>query len=117
MYSHLDINKEDIAELIELACSLDLYYSDLEEEYWIPVHAWRILCELDANEAVEPLISIFDKYEDDDCDILDIELPKVVASLSKGKHLKILSDILNDKSKNRNSRILALNRKSDVKNS
>lgn len=108
MYNNFAVNKEEIDELIDLACDMNLYYSELEEECWIPVHAWRILCELDVGKAVEPLISIFGKYEDDACDYLDIELPEVVARLSKGNHLKILSDLLRNKSKSIDSRILAL---------
>jgi len=109
VYNNFAVNKGEIAELIKLACDMSLYYSELEEEYWIPIHAWRILCELDVNEAVEPLISMFNEYpEDDYCEYLDIELPEVVARLSKGSHLKILSDLLYDKSKSINARILAL---------
>lgn len=109
VYNNFAVNKEEIDELIELACDMSLYYSELEEEYWIPIHAWRILCELGVNEAVEPLISMFNEYpEDDYCEYLDIELPEVVARLSKGGHLKILSDLLYDKSKSIDARILAL---------
>ncbi|MDC0864791.1 SEC-C metal-binding domain-containing protein [Rickettsiaceae bacterium] len=109
MYNNFAVNKEEIDELIDLACDMNLYYSELEEEYWISIHAWRILCELDASEAVEPLIYTFNKYpEDDYSDYLDIELPEVVARLSKGKHLKILSNLLHDKSKSINSRTLSL---------
>jgi len=109
VYSDFAVNKEEIDELIDLACDMNLYYSEFEEEHWIPVHAWRILCELDVGEAVEPLISMFNEYpEDDYCEYLDIELPEVVARLSKGSHLKILSDLLYDKSKSIDARILAL---------
>lgn len=109
VYNNFAVNKEEIDDLIDFACDMNLYYSELEEEYWIPIHAWRILCELDVNEAVEPLISMFNEYpEDDYCEYLDIELPEVVARLSKGSHLKILSDLLYDKSKSIDARILAL---------
>ena len=74
VYSDFAVNKEEIDELIDLACDMNLYYSEFEEEHWIPVHAWRILCELDVGEAVEPLISMFNEYpEDDYCEYLDIE--------------------------------------------
>ena len=106
LYGNLDINKEDIPELIELARDVYLFESESEDEMWIPIHAWRILSELDASEAVEALISLFDEYHD--CDYAHIELPQVVATLSKGEHLKQLSEHLHDKSRDESSRIFAL---------
>jgi len=106
LYSDLSIDKEDISELIELASDRDLFESELEEEMWIPTHAWRILSELDANEAIGDLISLFDEYHD--CDYAHTELPQVVAALSKGKHLQQLSDHLHDESRDESSRVFAL---------
>jgi hypothetical protein len=35
-------------------------------EVWAPLHAWRVLGQMRAVEAVKPLIALFDQYEEDD---------------------------------------------------
>ncbi len=61
-YNDLPITKKDIPELINLACNLEFFSSKLEEKLWIPVHAWRILGNFAATEAIKPLIDCFSKY-------------------------------------------------------
>lgn len=107
LYNNLQISKEDIPELINLVSDIDLFESEDKTEFWVPVHAWRILCELGATVAVPTLISLFDEYHDSD--YASEELYKVVAVLSKGQCLKELTEHVMDKSKDLYSRTIALN--------
>jgi hypothetical protein len=66
----------DIPELIRMATDSDLNWDDSESlEVWAPVHAWRSLGQLKAEEAVTPLIAIFNEM--DDSDWFREEMPKV----------------------------------------
>jgi HEAT repeat protein len=65
------VNEADIPELIRLATDKDLYYEATEEEYpeeyqWGIIHAVRALGQLKASEAVEPLMQLLKRDEDDD---------------------------------------------------
>ena len=66
-YLELGFTHEHIPELIRMATDDDLLWADSDSlEVWAPVHAWRTLGQLQAEEAVEPLISLFHKSEEDD---------------------------------------------------
>lgn len=57
---------EDIPALIRMACDLALHEAECEgPEIWAPVHAWRALAQMQATEAVEPLLE-FTKLDVDD---------------------------------------------------
>lgn len=105
-YKNINASKDDIPELIELATNIELFDSELEEEMWIPVHAWRILCELRSQTSVFNLIATFDYYYY--CDYANDELPEVIASISNADCLEQLSLHIYDKSKNEYSRSMAL---------
>jgi hypothetical protein len=56
-----------IPELICMATDPALNTADPGSgEVWAPLHAWRVLGQLRAVEAIEPLIRLFDQYKDDD---------------------------------------------------
>jgi hypothetical protein len=105
-YNDHNISHEDISELITLATNIKLFGSESEEEFWIPVHAWRILCELHAKEAASSLIETFDTYYESD--YASEELPTVIASIAEGTCLDQLSLHVLDKSKHLYSRTMAL---------
>ena len=105
-YNHLNINKDDIPELLQLATNLDLFESELEEEYWVPVHAWRILYELNAKNTVNDLLLLFDKYHDSD--FASEELYQIVVLLSEGSCLEELAEHILNRSKHPGSRTIAL---------
>jgi len=106
-YNHLNISKDDIPELLQLAINLDLFDSEVEEEYWVPVHAWRILYELNAKNTVNDLLLLFDKYYDSD--FASEELYQIIAILSEGNCLEELAEHLLNRSKHPDSRTIALN--------
>jgi hypothetical protein len=71
---------EDIPELIRMAVDEELNWGDSEGlEIWGPIHAWRTLGELRAEEAIDPLISIFDALED--IDWTSTEMPIVFGQI------------------------------------
>ena len=75
-YLELGLGPEHTPELILLATDENLHQADPEsEEVWAALHAWRALGQLRAEEAVEPLLQLLHKYEDDDW--LGSELPIV----------------------------------------
>lgn len=66
-YTKLDITPAHILELIRMATDEKLNWADSESrEVWAPVHAWRTLGELHAEEAIEPLMRLFHELEDSD---------------------------------------------------
>ena len=66
-YHELGIGPEQIPDLIQMATDEALNEASSESpEVWAPVHAWRALGQLRAVEAVEPLLELFDKLQDDD---------------------------------------------------
>jgi hypothetical protein len=72
-YLELGLTKEDIPELIRMATD-EALYDESEMEWWATVHAWRTLGQLQAEEAIEPLLKLFE-YEGDD--YINEELPIV----------------------------------------
>ncbi|HEY1348080.1 MAG TPA: hypothetical protein VGF67_00470 [Ktedonobacteraceae bacterium] len=75
-YRALGIGPEHIPALIQMATD-DILHELSEEriELWAPLHAWRTLGQLRAVEAIEPLLELFDRMEDNDC--VREELPVV----------------------------------------
>ena len=56
-YLKREITREDIPELIRMATDMELNLAASDSlEVWAPVHAWRALGQLKAEEAVEPLL-------------------------------------------------------------
>lgn len=104
-YNHWGVTKEDIPELINIATDLELFDSELETERYSSVHAWRILSEIAAKDAIEPLIERFDDYYTSDW-AYD-ELPKIIAAIGGVNFLDKITDHLFDKSKDEFSRMMA----------
>jgi PBS lyase HEAT-like repeat-containing protein len=105
-YRELGIGPEHIPELIQMATDEELNVAAAESaEVWAPLHAWRALGQLRAVEAVEPLLELFDRLEDDDW--VHEELP-VVFSLIGPAALPPLAAYLADLSHTDSSRISAI---------
>lgn len=59
--------KSDIPDLLSILSDPALHNVGINsKEVWAPLHAWRILGQLHAEDAVEPLIQLFDFLKDDD---------------------------------------------------
>jgi len=95
-YQAMGFGPEHVPELIRMMLDEELYWSNREsDEVWAPIHAWRALGQLRAEEAVEPLTrTLFwiDAYDDDW--VVD-EMP-IVFGLIGPPAIPVLADYLND---------------------
>ena len=74
-YSIFGFTKEDIPELIRLGKDRELIVGadDAELAYaalWAPLHAWRALVQMQATEAIFPLLDVFDWTNEADSDLI-----------------------------------------------
>jgi hypothetical protein len=72
-YSEFGFTTEHVPELIRLGTDRHLLIDkDVDEdEIWAPVHAWRVLAQLQAVEAVVPLAQVLDWSRDTDADLIN----------------------------------------------
>lgn len=107
-YLELGLNAEHIPELIRMVGDEFLYHSDPESlESWSPIHAWRALAQLKAEDAIEPLLEIVSKLDDLDEDYwewISEELPLVFQSIGV-EVIPFLANYLSNASKGQSSRI------------
>ncbi len=83
-YSELGIGSDDIPELINLATNFNLLVEHIDDALsWAPIHAMRILGQLKATEAIEPLIDILKYIDIDNMDWLISELPPIFEQIGK----------------------------------
>ena len=95
-YLKLGFTQKHIPELIRMVTDQELLWADQNSlEVWAPVHAWRALAQLRAEEAINPLIGLFNELSDDDW--ASDELPVVIAWLGV-KAIKPLREYLLDSS-------------------
>ena len=80
-YLDLGFTQEHIPDLIRIATDRRLIVEAEEPEFWAPIHAWRALAQLDAKEAIEPLIRNYNFYEVADSDWLSDDLPNAFVKL------------------------------------
>ncbi len=102
-YLELGFTKEHIPDLIRMLTDPDLNGANPDDvKVWGPLHAWRSLGQLGADEAAEPLTSLFDEQGDDTW--LSNELPKVFAMIGPTT-IPALAGVLKNDSINAQNRI------------
>jgi len=107
---HLDygFEPEHIPELIKMVTDDDLFGAPSENsEAWAPVHAWRALAELQAEAAIEPLLSILCRIDLHDDEWINEELP-VVFSMIGPAAVPGLQKYLADPSREESAKIAAV---------
>jgi hypothetical protein len=63
--AELGLTAEHIPDLIRMALDPELNWADSDSlEVWAPTHAWRALGQLQAEEAIAPLLSMADEFAD-----------------------------------------------------
>lgn len=80
-YQALGFAREHIPDLIRMATDQHLLIEAEEPEFWAPIHAWRTLAQLDAKEAIDPLINNFNLFEMSDSDWLSDDMPRALVKL------------------------------------
>lgn len=106
-YLTLGLGPEDIPELIRLATDTKLHnlkdedYDENDLSFWGPVHAVRALGQLRAQEAIEPLLPLFDGSRDDE--FMAEDLTKVYGMIGPAS-IPALVRYLGDTSRDANSR-------------
>jgi Protein of unknown function (DUF1186) len=108
IYANLGITVEHLPELARMAIDEDLLYSDADNEFWAPSHAWRMLGVLgtsaamvsDRRSVIAPLITVLQDWSEENWDWLgeDIKevfghigiaaLPALAETLTNTKHNK-----------------------------
>jgi len=77
-YLDLGFSQDHLAGLLQMVVDWELYWDDSEDElFWAPVHAWRILGQLKARAAAEPLVSVLGFNDEYDSDWIGEEVPLV----------------------------------------
>lgn len=102
-YHEFHLGKQHVPELIRLATDRRLLNAPDETAAVAPVHAWRRLAQLQANEAIAPLISLFDDYNPF---VLMEEMPTVMGIFG-APAIPLLKQYLEDVSHSDVSRSLA----------
>ena len=106
-YLQYGFNQNDIPDLIRLVEEDSLRYSDDQHENeWVPLHAWRILGQLQTDKAIRPLINIFEtsiEYEDD---WAINELPAVMGMIG-GSAIEALNEFMTNNNHQEFSRVIA----------
>lgn len=92
-YHEFGIGHPHIADLIRMATDSRLhFYSSDKPQAWAPMHAWRRLGQLEAKEAVQPLLETFAMG---DPFVLMSEMPTVYSMIGP-KAIPALADHLNE---------------------
>ncbi len=105
-YRSYGIGPEHIPALIAIATDNDLIHlpDDHDPRGWGPIHAWRALGQLRAQEAILPLMRLFHEVRDNDWVIE--EMPDVFAMIGSPA-FSALADYLRDESYPTYSRLVA----------
>lgn len=78
-YRIMGFAAEHVPELIRMSIDPELNHGDPDSDaVWAPVHAWRVLGLLRAEEAIEPLLGLFAL---DDSDWVNTEIPTVLGEI------------------------------------
>jgi hypothetical protein len=105
-YLELGINEEHIPELIRMLKDDNLNSAQSDSlEVWAPAHAWRVLGQLKAVEAIDALIDRLKGIDEDD-DWANEELPTVLAMIGP-KAIPKLTEYLKDENNGLFARIAA----------
>ncbi|KST62745.1 HEAT repeat domain-containing protein [Mastigocoleus testarum] len=112
--AELDLGSQHIPDLIQMAIDGEFYGVDSGDfKNWGPVHAWRALAQLGAEEAIEPLMQLFHQRED--CDLVSEEMPKVFGKIG-AMAIPYLQTYLADPSHGLFPRIAATNSLEEIAN-
>lgn len=90
-YLEYGFMQEHVAELNRMVVDWELHWDESDDEmYWAPIHAWRVLGQLKAEEAAESLILLLGVMDEFDSDWIAEEVPEVFGLIGPSTipHLK-----------------------------
>jgi hypothetical protein len=106
-YIALGLSLDDAPVLIRMATDAQLHDGPTESPMvWAPIHAWRALVQLRAEEAIAPLVNLFGRADDATDDWVTEDLPRALAQFGAGA-LATLTDYLGDPAHGNWSRVAA----------
>lgn len=106
-YRALGLGPEHVPDLIRMALDEELYWADSEDDVvWAPIHAWRALAQLRAEEAAQPLTRLLYRIDEYGDDWVGEEIPEVLGKLGPTA-IPVLADYLADDSHSLWARIAA----------
>lgn len=106
-YVALGLGLEHSPDLIRMALDEELHWADSDSlEVWSPIHAWRALGQLRAESAVEPLLGLLHRIDDDQDDWVGEELPEVYGMIGPAA-IPVLATYLADASHGHWARVAA----------
>jgi hypothetical protein len=106
-YAALGLSRNDVPALIRMATDYQLHDGPQDSPVvWSPVHAWRALAQLRAEEAIAPLVELFRRADDDMDDWVSEDLPHALAQFG-AVALAPLTDYLGDATHGDWSRVAA----------
>jgi len=104
-YLKLGLTQAHVPDLIRMATDTALNEADVDSlEVWAPVHAWRALGQLRAEEAILPLMELFEQSEESEW-VLE-ELPEVYGMIGP-RAIPPLAKYLSDASHGMEARMTA----------
>lgn len=81
-YTAFGFTSEDVPELIRMALDGELHTGPVDSPViFAPVHAWRVLGNLRAEEAIMPLLELLQRVDDEEDDWVSEDLPMAFAAI------------------------------------
>jgi hypothetical protein len=83
-YQEIGITKEHIPELIDIIRQINKFWPEEEsdsDEVFAPIHAWRALGQLRAEEGIQALVELIVQNEELESDWIMEEIPKVMGMI------------------------------------
>ena len=103
-YAGMGFAPEHVTGLIHMAVDTELHDAVSDDpRIWAPVHAWRVLGMLRAQEAVKPLIGLLWRIEEFDDEWISEEVPDVLADIGAAA-LAPLFDFFDDEQNDEQAR-------------
>lgn len=84
-YLELGITSDHVSELIRILDEIEAFWPDVDEknapESYAPIHAWRALGQLKAEQAIPTLMRLIVWNEDEDADWIMEDIPEVLGMI------------------------------------
>jgi hypothetical protein len=106
-YCALGLSREHVPELIRMALDEGLHSGpDTTKVVWGPIHAWRALGQLKAEEAILPLLGLLRRIDEHEDDWVIADIPSVFARIGPSA-IDPVADYLADLANPEHARICA----------